>query len=422
MLTLQLEATERLDRYFEAVGKALASLVEEAIDAGLARVAAYPHGGAVAAASLAFSHLYRLGVTASFRVSVRPPRPVEVPTLLFGFPSLQYKASDIASKLLAFTHAEHNRGHPPPGSVYVGVDGSLSTAYAMAVDAAGLGGISRGLKALSLAGIYLDGRVSRSGRISGIDRVYAERLGSSGELGVRVVTALKVYKPHRLPLCQAMHVTIVPPYPLAVDSEECPEALAAAGLRQASEKPAAALSSGELNNVIDVVSEYLESEVDATAYVSGSLVIDNAVPEDPREAAHAILHAMDSSGCYAAGLLAYVDEEIEYPAVEAALEREAPELVEALMESRPVRARGPGWLRLYALEKRVSSPTLAYLALRSIGAIEEDSVIALPGEEGLLVSPLQASLVDYTLPRRLVESKAAREEGFWLVIPEEGGV
>jgi hypothetical protein len=418
LLSIQLEANEKLDRYLEAVGKSLASLIEEALDTGWAVVASYPHPGAVTAASLAFSHIHRLGARGVLRVSIRPPEEVDSPTLLFGYPSLSYKASDVKARLLSFTYAGYNKAHPPPGSVYVGVEGSLSSAYALSVDAAGLGGFTRELKALSLSGIYLDGKVARSGRIGGIDRVYAERLGARGELSLRVVTTLRVYKPHRYTLCEAMHRTAVPPFPLAVDVDECLERLAASGLRQAASKPAAALESSEINSIVDLIAELLEGEVDTPTYVAGSLVVEGAQPEDPREAGHALIYAIERTGSYASAVSTFVDEEIEYPAIEALLEESAARLVERTLESKPSRARGPGWLRLYTLEGASESPSLSYMILRAAGRIEDDTVIAAAGDEGILISPLQASMAEYTLPKRLVESRAAVEEGFWLAIRE----
>lgn len=420
MLSIQLEANERLDRYLEAVGKSLASLVEEALDKGWAMVASYPHPGAVAAASLAFSHLHRLGVRGVLRVSIRPPERIDSPTLLFGYPSLSYKASDVEARLLSFTYPEFNKAQPPPDSVYVGVEGSLSSAYALSVDAAGLGGLTRELKALSLSGIYLDGKVARSGRIGGLDKVYAERLGARGELSLRVVTTLRVYKPHRDPLCEAMHRTAVPPFPLAVNVGECYERLAASGLKQAASKPAAALESSEINSVVDLIAELLGGGVDTSTYVAGSLVVENAQPEDPREAGHTLIYAIERAGSYAPAAAAFVDEEVEYPAIETLLEGSSAELVERVLASKPSRARGPGWLRLYTVEGASESPSLAYMILKAAGVVEDDTVIAVARGERVLVSPLQASMVEYTLPKRLVESRAAVEEGFWLAIREGG--
>jgi len=419
LLSLNLEANEKLDRHLEVLGKGFAGIVEEGVKEGIVRVWAYPHPGAIVAASLAFAHLYSIGVFAAFRVSLRPPPIVEVPTILFGYPTLNYKSSDVTSKLIAVTHEEFNRGHPPPGAFYVGVDGSLASAYIMMAEASGLGGISTSLQALALPGIYLDGKVSRSGRIGGIDRVLVERLSQKGEVHFKIVTTLKVYKPHTRPFCESASATLIPPLDLGSTYQECLDLLSSAGLRRVAEKPASSLESNEIDEILELIAERLGAEIEAGEYVAGVLVAEGASPQDPREAAHALVNAVESSQNYASILAAYLAPETEYTALERLLEDSAPAFLEKLLSAKPSRARGPGWLRVYTLGVSIESPTLSYLALRSINAIDKDVVIGVPKGDSILISPLQASLVDYTLPRRLIESRAALEEEFWLRLTVE---
>ncbi len=421
MLSLQLEPGDRLQRHLEAAGKALSGLIESAIGEGLLRVWAYPHPGPALAAALAFSHVHRLGVPAAFRLSIRPPDRIDVPTLLFGYPSLAYKASDVGARLVHIVHEERQRGHPPPGSVYLGVDGSLAVAYLMLADSSGLGGLTPELRAAGLAGIYLDGRVAPTGRLAGIDKVYVEGMAERGKPRPRLVTTIKVYKPLSRPLCDSMAATPVPPLPLARGGPDaCVERLAAQGLRGAATKPAASLSSDELTGIVDAVLGLEDVELEASAIVSGLLVLEESPFEDPREVAHSMLYAAEALSAPEALPAALVDPETELVGIVTALERRAPKLVDWAWEARLARARGPGWLRIYTLEPRHESPSLAYLALQSVGLAPEDSVIGLVGGEGeIRVSPFQASLVDYDLPRRLVESRTALEDGFWLIIRGE---
>jgi hypothetical protein len=421
VLSLKLEPGERLQRQLEAAGKALAGLVEESINKGHLRIRAYPHPGAVLAASLAFSHMQRIGVNASLGFSVRPPSKIEVPTLLFGYPALTYRSSDVASRLIHIVQAERQRGHPPPGSVYLGVDGSLSTAYLMISEEAGLGGYTPELRAAGLAGIYLDGRVAPSGRLSGLDRVYIEKLASGGQPTPRIVTTIKVYRPQTVGLCEAANVTVVPPLGLAEGGPDaCAERLAAAGLRGAAARPAASLDSNEIAALVDLLMDIDGDEIDASIFVSGLLVLEGTPLDDPREAAHALLYGAEALGGYEALASALLDPSIELSALLSKLETEAPRIRSALRQARIARARGPGWLRLYTLEPRIESPSLAFLGLQALGGIPGDSVVALVGDNGeLLISPLQASMAEYELPRRLVESRAASEGEFWLVIHQE---
>ncbi|MEB3851761.1 MAG: hypothetical protein LRS49_04170 [Desulfurococcales archaeon] len=417
MLLLQLEAGEKLPRHLEAAGKAIASLVEEGVDAGLVRVWAYPHPGPVLAAAVVFAHLYRLGVTATFKVSVRPPAAVDYPSILLGYPGLPYKAADVEARLVYMAQVERVRGHPPPGSVYLAVDGSLAVAYTLIVEASGLGGLSPELRAASLAGLYLDGRVGRTGRISGLDRVYVERLASKGQPKPMIVTTLKVYRPLSRPLCEALRKTAVPPMPLARDGEDaCRERLAAAGLGPAAGRPAARLERGELERLIDLVSG--DDGLEAAEAASGLLVLEGSPLEDPREAAHALVYTLEASSSTAAIAASMVDPQVELAAALGALEARAPWIVDWAWGAELVRARGPGWLRLYSVEPQLESPSIAYMALRSLGVLDEDTVIALVREDRLLVSPLQAAMADYELPKRLVESRVAREEGFWLEVSQ----
>jgi len=172
LLSVRLEPGQNLDRSLAAASSALKSFTRRAEEAGFSRVMSYPSPEALVAATLVFSYLNRLGLTASVSISPRPPVRVDDPTILLGFNSLNYNNENDKDVLLALGGSI---AEPPPlNATYVGVDGSLGASTAMIIRATDEGALSPEYKVLALASSYASKYVDKMGRFSGLDKIYAD--------------------------------------------------------------------------------------------------------------------------------------------------------------------------------------------------------------------------------------------------------
>ncbi len=421
LLKLVLQKSADLDRRLEAFSKNLSHCLERAIDEGLLKVYAYPNPDALVASSLLVSKSLAEGVRASLKISHMPPSIIRSPSVLVGYPSANYKSGEVGECLIAISY-EGRLTTPPPGATYVEVDGSLTSALAVSFIAGGWKG-SKTLKLLSLVGTYSSPYVDRIGKIHGLDTVLADAISKHG---VSMTTTIKVYKPHRIPLCKAISLTLSPYYPaLTGDEGECKAVLDSAGLGDLAERIPSTLTSDDLTKVskviIDHVEGYSKRKVDPSDYFGGMLTSPEP-PEDLRMVSDALLAATEMTGDPSVYLSTFVDFENEYPIVEENLFRLAREIGPEILRVKVRKVKGPGWLRIYAISLTSPPLTLIHKALSLLGFIDSESLLAFSRENDLLLSPLQVEQsLGYGAVRKLVDSKVAVPDEFYLKL-STGGV
>ena len=416
MLKITLQKSSRLDRLLEGASKGLAGLLESGMNYGVLKIIAYPIMDAVIAASLTASYLVNMGIRPTFRVTYKPPESVDAPTLLLGFPALNYRMAELHEKLVAISY-EDRLGAPPPGAVYIESSGSISATIALILSTTSWG-IREELKLRSLIGTYASNYVDNIGKIHGLDSLLVESLETAG---LTMVTTVKVYRPTRADLCEALASTLDPFYPdITGDKGFCIELLEGNNLGELLEKKPENLKPedlGKLSKVlIEHASRYARKDIDPAEYFGGILVSTSMQPEDPRMSSHAILSAVEAAGDPSVALAAFIDFETEYPVLEHRLEHLSRFFGEDIGRSKPRRVKGPNWLRMYQVnEGKSRSPTLTYRALRLLGIVESDSVILVEREGELLASPFQVEeALGYGSIKRLIEGKIAEQEGFML--------
>jgi len=418
MLKITLQRGSNLDRHLESVARSYSRCSEKSIEYGVLRVTSYPSLDPLIASFLVMAYSLTTGVRASLKVAYKPPSVIDKPTLLLGYPSLNYTSSNIKECLIAYTY-EGRLGTPPPGALFVESSGSITSAVTLTLLVAGWRA-SDDLKVLSLLGTYASRYVDRLGRIHGLDSLLVESLS---DLGITMATTVKVYRPSSKPLCEAIAETVDPYYPsLTGDPGVCVSLLEASKLGDLSTRLPDTLSRDELTKLADALMEYINrysrSPPDLSWYLGGVLVSPERQPESPKMALDAILAGMEALNDYTVGLAAFIDFSNEYPVLESNLNRIARYIGDDVAKSRPRRVRGPGWLRLYLVdEPNTRSLTLLYRALRITGIVEPESVLVVEEEGEYRASPLQVEeALGYGGVKKLVDSRVARMEDFKLSI------
>lgn len=410
MLKLTLTPGEA-DKVLEAAGKAYAKVFSQAVKRGLLKVYFYPSLDSMIAAAYVVSHAYYTGVRVAARMSVRPPAQVSHPSVLLGYPSLQLRVSGADAAALAVASGSL-QGLPPPDAFYLEAQGSVTATMLLVTSKAGPRPPAS-VSALALSGLYSGKYVTQHGALTGLDKYLVDHLSDLG-LEASMSTTLKVYRPSEGSLCEAVARTVNPYYPgLTGDPDACRRAVGDPGLYG---KGAASLDKNELTRVLESLLDYMEpiaGTLDPRLFLSGVTELPGATPRDPREALDALTYAAEVTGDYATVISALLDPTIEYKPLEKALEDYAKLLAPG--PPKPRRVRGPGWLRLYAVDKP-HPPTLAWRILVEVKAVEADSVIVWElGEGEYVASPLQVEeALGVGGARRLVETRVASEEGFWL--------
>jgi len=416
LLKISLQKSSRLDRDLEAASKGMASLIEAGMDYGLLKIVAYPNLDPVIAASLVASYLISIGVRPSYRVSYSPPSSVSGPTLLLGYPSLNYDVGDIGDKLLAVSY-EDMLGQPPLGAVYVESTGSISAALSLILSTTSWG-LRDEQRLKALIGTYASKYVDSIGKIHGIDSILVESMEPAG---LTMVTTVKSYKPSELELCSALSITLDPFYPdITGDEDFCRKMLEAAGIGSLVEKKPESLKPEELGKLskalIEHASRYSRRDLDPADFFGGILVSTNTPPSDPRMSAHAILAGIESIGDPSVALAAMVDFESEYEVLESRISAAAKVYGEEVSSAKPRRHKGPNWLRIYQVnEGKVRSPTLLYRTFVLLGIIEKESVIVFERGGETMASPFQVEeALGYGSLGKLVDAKLAEPDEFMI--------
>ncbi len=418
MLKLRLEQGEALERTVEAAARQLEKLLEAAINQGYLRISAYPRPDSVITAAALFAMAASLNINAIVRVNYRPPAHVEIPTVLIGYQSLNYKTQAVAQPLLAI--ASSIQSPPPPGATYVEGDGSAASIAALIVDSMKMGVIRVDvLRSLLLASQY-GGYIDSAGRPHGLDKILYE--AARGEaLGLEEVLSLKAYKPSTLTVCESLSITLDPPYPgITGRRDSCVELLRGEGLGGLAERRLSSLDDDEVEKLAVAVLAYIRDrlggEINAQEYVGAVPVLSkDRYIDDIRMMAHFVLYAMEAAGDVGPALsLASSPETTAGPLERFGLSLVAP-ASRAIDEAEGVRYRLRPWLRSYKYVGPRLPHTLAWRILTVTGRIEPDALLLAETDGGLCTSVFQAeAALGMGAVKKLVETRTMRLEGMKL--------
>jgi len=416
LLKVTLTPSAGLDKALESASKGFYAVLEEAGRAGFLRVHSYPSLDSLTASAIVFLKASSIGVDVIVSVDLNPPPSIGEPSVLIGFDNLNYRVGDVRSKFTAFYSGEL-KSIPVHGATYVDGPGSHSAiSYLVST---GVREYDPGYVTSFLAGAYSSRFVDRFGRFQGLDRVVLDRLKLSTRLSLEMITTLKGYKPNIRGVCESLSVTLNPYYPgITGDYENCIRTLSSLNLASALNAKLSSLDQKMLENVVVAIASVAKKnynvELQPDNMIGGVLV--STTPTYPaidfREVADALAYSGEALGGPGRVIVTLIDVENEYPMVESRFEAYPRRLNELLGQLKPVKLRGNLRIQLYELqlEKR-DSPLFIWRALRTLGLVEQESIIAYRDEEGLKASPFQVEeALDQGGCRRLQELGIARLE------------
>lgn len=419
MLKVTLTPGAGLDRALESASKGFYAVLEEAGRAGFLRVHSYPGLDPLAASAIVFLKALNLGVDVIVSVDLQPPPRIGEPSVLIGFDNLNYKVGDVRSKFVAF-YSGDLRSIPVHGATYVDGPGSHSAlSYLVAT---GAKEHDPGYVIAFLAGAYSSRFVDRFGRFQGLDRAVLDKLKLSTRLSLEMVTTIKGYKPHIRGVCESLSLTLNPYYPgITGDYENCVRAFNSLNLSDIPDVKLTSLDQKMLEKavvaIVNTAKRDYNVELQPDSIVGGILV--STAPSYPavdfREVADVLAYSGEALRDLGRVLVTLIDVENEYPMVESRFESYPKRLKELLVQLKPVKIKGNLRIHLYELQlERGDSPLFIWRALRTLGLLEQESILAFRDDEGLKASPFQVEeALDQGGCRRLQELGVARlEEGF----------
>ncbi|MCE4604667.1 MAG: hypothetical protein F7B20_06860 [Aeropyrum sp.] len=425
MYKLRLSPGADFDKVLEASSNAFKKIVEEGEDDSV-RIYSYPSRDSVIAGAYIFKRLLALGLRPVVSVSVKPP-PIISPTILLGYDSVNYRASEVSSTVLAVSSGPV-RGTPVMNLYIVEAEGSCSAAISIiSSEVVGYRGSWDIL--VALAGSYVGRYVERNGRFHGIDRILLEDISRIETYELEVVTTLKAYKPFEGEVCESIARTVNPYYPkMTGDSDYCRQVLRGEGLEDLSSRSLDSVRDrDELGRLVSVVlghvgkyAKGLEGDDLVEEYVGGFPLSRSASApiSDIRMGADVLTLSLEVGGLE--GLVStVVDLEGEYSIAEAELESLAGGFGQVVEDAKPRRLKTIPKYRIYVVDAPQSTPLYhLWRALVLLGLVEKDSILAVEAGGRLRASPAQVEEAARGLGgvRRLVESKIASLEGasLWL--------
>jgi len=425
MLKIRLERGVQLDRQLETVARHLQKTIQAAADTGYARIYAYPRPAPALTLPVMTAIIADSGARPIVSLSPKPPSRVDVPTILLGYESLNYKAKDVDQPLFAV--APNIKTSPPPGATYVDGDGSVAGIIGLTLLTLGSLYARRDWIALLLAGSVQGEYSERSGKLLGLDRkLYEDVRDSDLGLGVELISTIKTYKPLTMPTCESLSSTIDPYYPgITGDPDFCLNLLESEGLGEAARKPPGKLIDEEIEKLALVVLNYLRERAKIRAEVDEYIgyILSSTNPftvEDYRLASLAITGSLEAYATVSP-LFSLADNlDVVYPSMERwflDLSLQFPRLVE---EAKPVRVKTVSWLRLYRVSAPQGTPlTSLYRALVTLDKIPQDSILVAARGDCRMISPFQAEeAYGPGTARKLVDTRVARPRGPMLCLED----
>lgn len=420
MLKLVLEPGDNLDRSLSAAARQLERIVEEGIKEGYVRVRAYPRPDVVVASAAILSMLYSFGIKPLFKVSVRQPSSIDIPTILLGYNNPNYKSRDVSSSLLSVSLEANNP--PPPSATYISGQGSVPAMLGLMMSKAGASYGRREYLLLLFSAAYWGGFIEKTGKMHGLDKLLYDALVEA-DTGLEILNTLKVYKPMSMTLCQAISKTIDPYYPgLTGDPEGCVDLLQGNGAGDLVGRVVATLKREELEKaaliILSHIREVVGRDVDVGEYVAG-LTLSRVLNFDPRLRANSILYAIDLEGDLTpivsiASQLDTVIEKVEDYHIE--ISSYFADIVDGV---KLVKTKVQPWIRGYKIvSESKTSPLFMWRALKLSGRIS-DSPLLFEVDGKLCASTLQVEeALGYGEAKKLVDVKAVEEVGLSLCVKE----
>ncbi len=425
MIGLRVEPGSTLDRSLQSAMNAFKSLAKSGKDEGIIRVYTLPSPEALITSAALFSLFVRKGLNVVLSASPDPPAKVLEPTVLVGYDSLGYNNEQVRDSLLAISQGL--REPPPVNATYISVDGSLGASLLLILRASDDLRPEPDLAVALLASLYASKYIGKDGRPSGLDRIVADSLSEDEAIRLEMLTSLKAYRPHVMPLCSSLQVTLDPFY-LGITGNPggCDEALAGPETKGLGARKVTEMDEDELKraarSILNYVKPRLRRQLEVTDFVGGVYVAsDKLTLNDPRELLGAFMALLDLEGLGGATAM-LSDYEVEYPQVQSLLNSLAVELNNMVSSWERI-STYMSVLGIQGFKVRSDLRPPLYILWRALKFVGLVNNVPLAYEhDGRLVfsMPQIFEALGYTTLKRLASAKESEVRGteLWLAPPQ----
>ncbi len=426
MLSIKLDPGQQLDKYLASAAAALRGVLKASEDEGVLRIASYPSPEALPAAAIMFSLMSRRSFDVIATVSPTPPQYIVEPTVLIGFNSpINYSNENVHDQVIVIGN---NINEPPPlNATYIAGSGSVGSIVYFLLKSANETSVDPDYAVLAISSSYASPYSDQAGRLSGLDKLLVSALANDDKVSLFTLTSLKSYRPHILSTCSSISETIDPYFPgLTGDPDACQRLFDSLGLSDLARKRQSVMNEDELSSTAKAVLTYVKDRVkgsyEITDFVGGLyLASDKLVINDPREALSLLEFSGDLWGLASALSLASNYDE-EYVQAASQLSKISRYVAEIVSTAKLVDLGLMTGFKTYSI-KGLGSETpllIVWRALKLLGYVEPQSLLAVEHEDGLLLSLMQ---VHEALGRaglqRVVSLPGSEVRGLRLWVPKE---
>ncbi|MCE4605813.1 MAG: hypothetical protein F7B59_00570 [Desulfurococcales archaeon] len=393
MLALRIHGHNDLESKRDILNGIARDLLNNGVENGAIRIYSYPSVDAVFSSNLLFFNLQRLGINTTMSVSINPPKYVEEPHIIIGYSSP--KISDNKSSSMRVCITKKLTEPPSPNTFCIEYNSSLGIAVATFLEGSGV--LSKESSQLSMFSVYLSSRTLKP-VITEIDRAYINDWISRRELeDVSLREDLLIQGIDSYNIVDSLYYTVEPLIPgLTGDRQSIVEEFKSKGLDSVMTEKAGGIDDKDMAEILKLmvskINEHSKRKIDPRDLV-GEVLISRGIGLDFVSLKRILYYAIAREGTFDP-VTRLVYDPTSFAAVyvkryEKLIDGEEIQDIVRRSFVRFERVRQYPWLNLYLVPGMpVCYAHIIGFNLRFGGFIENESIVAVRGEDGKIVTTL----------------------------------
>ncbi len=393
MLALRIHGRNDLESKRDVLDSIARDLLNNGVENGSIRIYSYPSVDAVFSSNLLLFNLQRLGINTTMSISINPPRYVKGPHIIIGYSSP--RISDNKSNSMRVCITKKLTEPPSPNTFCMEYNSSLGIAVATFLEGAGV--LSKESSQLSMFSVYLSSRTLKP-VITEIDRAYINDWVSRREfedISLRedlLIQGIDFYN-----IVDSLYYTIEPLIPgLTGDRRSIVEEFKSKGLDYIITEKAGNIDDKNMAEILKLIvskiNEHSKKKIDPRDLI-GEVLMSKKMGIDFVSLKRILYYAMAIEGTFDP-ITRLVYDPTSFVAVylkryEKLIDEERIQDVIRRSFVRFERVRQYPWLNLYLVPGMpVHYAHIVGFNLRFGGFIENESMVAVKGDDGKLVTTL----------------------------------
>lgn len=378
LLKLKIEKSENLEKQQTLFSSNLSKLFQESKDNGILRIILYPSLENIISGLILFNVALNLNIKPSISIKLNVPQKINEPTILIGYSSLNYKASDVSSALISLAH-EIN-GIPVGNSTFIEINGSIGSGIYLALKGSDIINVRPEYAILSMASSYASKYVDDAGKFYSLDDLVVNKVISNDDnLKMETITGLKIFRPLSMNLCKSLSITLNPIYLTLSNEDACEKYLKENGLENLINGNIGKIDDETMKNliisIISLMKKISKKNIEPYDY-AGAMEVSTSriVMEDPREVMYSIMLLMDTMGFGSTvGLIA--DYENEYPQIIHYLKDAVSKSSDIILNNKFSKVNQINFGKVYTVDEDNLPIGAIQRQLKILGLIEKDGIL-----------------------------------------------